>query len=432
MIMESRRYRRRQLKKRRRRKRLFFVLFVLGILAVLIFRPTRKSFQPQTASIDPQKIHRDILGEVVVADTTGRELTTREKLSDFEILTKTLTRSHPAFRSENAAIKNFLESESDYKNRITATKDDQEFYRVLNDYIALIDRVDTKLIDADDYRLLQGEFPGKTTPWAKILSDSRVEDRYDRMELINPSKADSGLVLDIPVEGKVAYIKVANFNADYSEDAKKILNFLKTLKDIPFIVIDVRGNQGLCVDYWMEAIVSPLRKNSLTYRGEEYFSPGAFDEEFAYLSDPGLSRSVSFSKSTSSGSQGAHVKTSSTLSLLPSVKKITVSTLPTEQVSFYGSIFILQDAGVFHAADLFCKFANATGFAETVGRPSGGGASFSPPALVALPHSGLLICMPLGISVDGTSLLSATTKPKAEMSPTADSLNKLFDIIELE
>ncbi len=67
-------------------------------------------------------------------------------------------------------------------------------------------------------------------------------------------------------EGKVAYVHISQMTpfAQAEEDARVLREFFAQLKDVPALVIDIRGNGGGDDRFWMLNIVRPLATKPLT------------------------------------------------------------------------------------------------------------------------------------------------------------------------
>lgn len=427
----SKRARYRKKIRRRNRRRIFtFLLFIFLIVMGVRFFVTRYRLHKDV--LDITAIHDDMLHVQTLADTTNRELTVKEKLNDFETMYDAIKESHPAYFSDGKIYDAFFESKSTYKERIGSTQSDKEFLDVLSEALASLQSPGTKIVDAKEYSLYSKLYRNYT-PWLRTLESPRVLQRYKKLGYSESATYDSALILDIPVEKKVAYIKVKEFTPDFSEDKLKIHDFLKTLEAIPFLVIDLRGSQGKSSDYWMESIVAPLIDESVVFEGIECIQGTLFDDYIGFMSDPDKSVHVRTDENRNSASQLKDLqKEGLKIDGVDYYKKMSMGIAPTHKVNFYGTIFILQDKETKDAADMFCKFANQTGFAETVGQTTAGGGTFLFPGLLELPQSGLLLQMPIGFAADKHQVPLRKTVPQVALNSDVDNLNKLLEIIELK
>jgi len=182
----------------------------------------------------------------------------------------------------------------------------------------------------------------------------------------------------ILVDNKVAYLKIRRMEISeelLNQEGKEIYEFLKKIKDYPYLVIDIRGNDGGNDLYWQRNIVEPLVKEKINYswflitrtryqnsktldylpKGRNY--PPELTKDFGYFLE------------------------------MPMTIK------PKNPVGFNGKIFLLTDSGVYSAAESFASFAKATKWATLVGTPTSGGLGLNPKFFVLL-NSGLIIRYP--------------------------------------
>ena len=82
---------------------------------------------------------------------------------------------------------------------------------------------------------------------------------------------------EILEENKIAYIKIRSFSSENVEkDRGDILSFFHSVKDYPYIIIDIRGNTGGTDYYWKNLLIAPLIDKSIytnfymTYRSGNY------------------------------------------------------------------------------------------------------------------------------------------------------------------
>ncbi|ERM90711.1 hypothetical protein O163_14485 [Caldanaerobacter subterraneus subsp. yonseiensis KB-1] len=95
-----------------------------------------------------------------------------------------------------------------------------------------------------------------------------IEKTLKPVELvINQSALDKmPLVKSILVKDKVAYLKIPAMKIsqkDIEKDGKEIYSFFKEIKNYPYLIIDIRGNGGGNLAYWVENVVQPLIDHSV-------------------------------------------------------------------------------------------------------------------------------------------------------------------------
>ncbi|KHO60906.1 peptidase S41 [Thermoanaerobacter sp. YS13] len=234
---------------------------------------------------------------------------------------------------------------------------------------------------------------------------------------INQSVLDNKmpLVKGILVKDKVAYLKIPEMKMsqnDIEEDGKEIYSFFKEIKDYPYLIIDIRGNGGGNIAYWIENIVEPLVYKKITYR--TYTVVKNYD--------------IKYTKTLDKLPKGKNYP--------PELKddfgyfaEISYTVTPKNYVGFKGKIYLLTDAGVYSAAEGFASFAKATKWATVVGTPTSGGLGFNPDPLI-LPNSGLIVRYPnnMALNPDGTANEEVGTQPDIYVEESyEDFVNYLKD-----
>lgn len=193
---------------------------------------------------------------------------------------------------------------------------------------------------------------------------------------------------------------------------KKYITFLKKLKTILNLIIDIRGNGGGNIAYWIENIVEPLVYKKITYR--TYTVVKNYD--------------IKYTKTLDKLPKGKNYP--------PELKddfgyfaEISYTVTPKNYVGFKGKIYLLTDAGVYSAAEGFASFAKATKWATVVGTSTSGGLGFNPDLLI-LPNSGLIIRYPnnMALNPDGTANEEVGTQPDIYVEESYDDfVNYLKD-----
>jgi C-terminal processing protease CtpA/Prc len=232
---------------------------------------------------------------------------------------------------------------------------------------------------------------------------------------------DSSSEEKILKKNEVAYLNVKSMsNRTLITDGKKILEFYRSIKDYPYLVIDIRGNGGGTDEYWQRNIVEPLipeTKSSdvaITYKGN-YIKP--------FLRGRGI-----ITKSIDKLPKQFYSKYASTMNrFIATTRKVK----PRNSVSFKGKIYLLVDDYVYSSSETFAAFCKATGFAELVGTITGGDGIGIDPCVMALPNSGLVIrfSLDMGINSDGSVNEKVHTKPNIYVEPIFQDLVKGKDSI---
>lgn len=111
-----------------------------------------------------------------------------------------------------------------------------------------------------------------TIPYAKSPWDSV----YPWPPKFDPP--NQNLYTDILGDGKVGYVRISSF-LPLEQDAPALHRFFESIRDLPALIIDIRGNGGGKSTYWERNIVARLASGPvecsfyLTWRSGEYVQP---------------------------------------------------------------------------------------------------------------------------------------------------------------
>lgn len=205
---------------------------------------------------------------------------------------------------------------------------------------------------------------------------------------------------------KIAYIKISSFSYEYvDKDKEGIYSFFKSIKDYPYLIIDIRGNGGGSESYYIENIVSPLIDKEMSaefyllFRGGKEIRPFLTSKKILKKSINKLPKGLNYPEEIKDMFAG----------FIKSERKIH----PQNSVGFKGKIYLLVDDRVYSSAETFSAFSKASGFATLIGTETGGDGIGIDPAFLVLPNSGLLIrfSIDMGLNPDGTSNEEYHTQP---------------------
>ncbi|MCX7903406.1 MAG: S41 family peptidase [Caloramator sp.] len=468
-----------------------------------------------------------------------QELSTKEKLEDFDYLFNVLKDNYPYLEvAKRKTGFDWIEKKEEFKGKILKTKNNVEFYYAIDEILHLLQNAHTNIISPERYDLYRDAYKGsgnsawrdvinnksvqaKNRRWMEILPKSKktipiefryvegkyvvysslgdkdylkqhdiprfstllsingievdqyIKDNMNKMYLTYDFKRNKlktndffiscndnqmtelkfktldGRVVKRNLEGtkdentnkynintdrvyetkiikkdKIAYLKVWSFAHNYVErDKEGIYSFFKSIKDYPFLIIDIRGNGGGSEGYYMENIVPPLIKEPLStqfyclYRGD-YIKKFLKSRKIKTRPIEKLPNGLKYPEETKK----------LFTSFLDSREEIK----PKNPVGFKGKIFLLVDDYVYSSAEAFAAFCKATKFATLVGTTTGGDGIGMDPAVVALPNSGLLIRFPLdmGLNPDGTSNEEYHTQPDVYVEQSFDDFIKYVEYKE--
>ncbi len=211
-------------------------------------------------------------------------------------------------------------------------------------------------------------------------------------------------------KNKTAYIRMSSMmvkgDTQYEADRKEIEDFLKQIKDYPYLIVDIRGNGGGSTGYWSGALVSRLIEKSIffksyiLYRDTEYITPFVKDRYDTYNAKSTQDLPENNNYAPEVKSFGKYIE----------IQDGVVSYNP---IHFKGKVYLLVDGGVYSAAESFAVFAKTSKWATLVGTTTGGDGIGAEPGYLSLPNSGILVRVPvaMGLNPDGSINEEAHTQP---------------------
>jgi C-terminal processing protease CtpA/Prc len=206
-------------------------------------------------------------------------------------------------------------------------------------------------------------------------------------------------------QDKVAYLKVSSMSSrTLQSDKIKILEFYNSIKEYPYLIIDIRGNGGGTDNYWHDNIVAPLISSKMSYNPIIAFK-GDYSKPF---------RRGKGITTKSIDKLPENYKNRYTISM-DSFTKSSISVSPKTSIGFKGKIYLLVDDRVYSSSESFAAFSKNTGFAQLVGTTTGGDGIGVDPCITALPNSGLLVRFSLDMGVDEAGNVNEKTHTKPDI-----------------
>ena len=360
-------------------------------------------------------------------------LTMEQKLEDFEYLYNLFKDNYP-FLEVNKRLNgiDWLANKDDYIKKIKNTTTDEEFIQVIKEILNDLNNGHVNLIDKDYFPYvyvgmtdqINGEW---IKPWGEVLKREAVLNRYDfneyevkklRKEIHeiynNPSNPSFSPAFEtnIIVPDEVAYVYIKKMNGMSAiEDGKNLRKFYKEIKDYEKLIIDIRGNTGGSVSYWIENVIEPLIKDTISV--DYYlFARGDYAKPFFEA------KGIDFKPLNSMDKE--------ILEKIPSdvrenfdkycLSKLTIE--PKDSIKFDGKIYLLVDSNVFSSSEAFAAFCKDSGFATIVGETTGGDGIGIDPIYYSLPNSGLVgrFSSVLGLNGDFTINEEVKTIPHVKIN----------------
>lgn len=350
---------------------------------------------------------------------TFGELTSEEKLEDFEYLFKTISENHPFLTvNKNVNDVDWLGEKENFKSNIEKATEDETFVKEINNIIAKLNDGYTYVVDKKTFPSLyvsHYNHGNEFEAWLDILEDKVVLNRYDigkrRLEELRNfdpkefrgegSSAAVNYKADILVPDQIAYLGIYNMSQDNIEgDGEAIREFLKDVKDYEKLLIDIRLRKraiGLRQDsnnYWMKNLVSPLIKEEVITENY-YLIRGDQVKDFYDSGGRDLKAIDELNKS---------IIDSLPVGILDEFDYygiITRNVKPENPIDFQGEIFLLTDDVAYDGFERFAAFCKDSNFASLVGKATRGYGLDLEPIFFALPNSGLVISSSAALILNG-------------------------------
>lgn len=431
-----------RLRRKRRRKKIFFRLLTLFVLifALTFFggKVVKKLFftyKFDNLSDIRIESNKKLSSEIVISDTSNRELTVAEKKSDFNYLFDKVIENYPRVESNKSSYDAFVARKVEFLDKAINSADDRQFFNVLWEYMKLLDNRKTRVLSSYNYdenlSLLNSNFYEEASPYYKLLTDSRVKNRYDKLRKSSKYtyKGNSNLELKT-LDNSIAYIKIGRMTQTrLASDHQQIVTFLKTKSSYKDLIIDVRGCGGISDEYWIKNLVEPITRSSYNMRSTLLFGNNSAEDYMDYLSIGENNKYIDLTDDRKSLSQMAEINMEK-FKNMKFAKYMTISISSNNEGGFSQNVYVLQDKRTTDAADSFASFAKGSGFARLVGENSGAYGLDIPPFLYKLNHSAYIL------SIDSTITLNSDNENrdiKGEQASTKiekDPLNTLVNYIK--
>lgn len=370
-----------------------------------------------------------------------KQLTSEEKLEDFEYLYSFVSENYPFLRvNERVNGINWLDHKDEFKSAIKNTSEDYEFIYEIGNIVNKLNDGHTHVI-ADNmflsfYQIYSG-LPEESgyQPWVEVLKSEIVAKRYKLdekniqvSEQHNLQSVQSYCKTDIISPGEVAYLRIYEMNhGSVEKDGIIIRNFLEEIKDYEKLIIDIRRNMGGDDMYWMKNIIEPLINESIS--AENFvFVRGDYEKNFYESLGYEFSPVTELDESTLSDFPEEIATDFKYYDIL------TTTFNPIDPVGFKGEIYLLVDRYVYSSADTFASFSKDSGFATLVGKTTaGGGGAGADPIFFSLPNSGIVIRFSgdLVLNSDGNIHEEIRTIPDIDIDATMGTTYERDKAIQL-
>ncbi|MBC7339850.1 MAG: PDZ domain-containing protein [Firmicutes bacterium] len=281
------------------------------------------------------------------------------------------------------------------------------------------------------------ENPDKTYVQARVDLVRREKDLVDPVFPTNLLRKESNVYTGYLADGRVAYMHVSQMTPyEASQGDKAVLNrFYAEIKDVPSLIIDIRGNRGGDDTFWMLNIVRPLATGPVRCSGGSVARSGNYiarflraNKEFGQTVEGLRGEGAVVDKSDLSRyltpTQIANLPPETLTESFGTIAKQTMVIEPSGEFPYKGRIFLLVDRKVFSAAEGFASFCKSSGWATVVGERTGGDGGGSTPVIMVLPNSRMAIFFPstMGLNADFTANEETHTTPDVLAEPDPQDL----------
>ena len=205
-------------------------------------------------------------------------LTSDQKISDFDYLCEALDKGYPFWRDVNVSGINKEIVYSEYRKNIEDTKTDIEFFKEIGyflkefggyGHLTVLDGsmyrlymdtliIGNNLLNEQELQTIQPLIQVLTNPISQntyslldqshtgFRSTAGLKDKYTNIEQNQTlEESQAGISTQILNEGKTAYLKLPSFElTNYESDKIMLENFFAEIKELPNLIIDIRGNSG--------------------------------------------------------------------------------------------------------------------------------------------------------------------------------------------
>ncbi|NLY20341.1 MAG: hypothetical protein GXZ08_03585 [Tissierellia bacterium] len=370
------------------------------------------------------------LPEIIAEDAsvygiTETNLSTKEKLEDFNYIYELLKSDYPFFEvNERIYGVDWLNNKDLYEEIIKSTKNDAEFLVAMYGILDELNNPHTNICEGVGFTYLYTYYYTDYNPYGLFeyfdaFNDPVVLERYNPTTENFASDNASPIIqenykLDIINDNSI-YIKI-NEMAPYDQairESQIIKNFIEESSKSDKLIIDIRGNYGGNDGYWQE-IVRCLIDEMVEVKYPTLFKED-IREDYDMFYIENLTpieeiKSELLNRTVKDTNNCKYYKTQS-VRLFPSQDK---------NIDFNGKVYLLIDSGVFSSSEKFASFAKDSGFATLIGETTSGDRVFEHIPIDYLPNSGLIFrySREMGINVDGTINMETRTTPHIEVDPT--------------
>lgn len=263
-----------QRQKKFRRRRIGLLIIFLILLAFLINFIVNAANRYKIMGYPDfrDEVLNDMGNEVFVSSSEGRSLSTAEKVTDFDDLFNTIQRNYAVDNLNEEDFEKFISSYNEFRKKVYASKTDQEYFKLIGQYLEVLNDNRTFIIDKETYDSLF-EYYRKSNDKARklVLENPQAVDRYKRLITSSNAKKPS-MIANIEREG-VLSITLPDFKpSEFDKDLENLVEIFLNNPPISAIILDLSNNSSID-DIYINKLLEILihenynKSNLIFYRG---------------------------------------------------------------------------------------------------------------------------------------------------------------------
>lgn len=263
-----------QRQKKFRRRRIGLLIIFLILLAFLINFIVNAANRYKIMGYPDfrDEVLNDMGNEVFVSSSEGRSLSTAEKVTDFDDLFNTIQRNYAVDNLNEEDFEKFISSYNEFRKKVYASKTDQEYFKLIDQYLEVLNDNRTFIIDKETYDSLF-EYYRKSNDKARklVLENPQAVDRYKRLITSSNAKQPS-MIANIEREG-VLSITLPDFKpSEFDKDLENLVEIFLNNPPISTIILDLSNNYSID-DVYKNKLLEILihenynKSNLIFYRG---------------------------------------------------------------------------------------------------------------------------------------------------------------------
>ncbi len=234
----------------RRRIILGLIFFALIVLGGKFISNAINSYKVMGYPDFRDEVLESLGREVFVSPSENRSLSAGEKITDFESLYNIIQRSYAVDNENKENYKKFLGQYNDFRKKIALSKTDQEYFTLINQYLAILDDSRTFILEKDTYQNLFDYYKDKKNSNKKsVLEDPQAVDRYKR--LITDANVKKEATKGEIITNGLMVIRMEDFRPkEFENDLKNITDTFLANPPVGKLIIDLSNNNSIDHVYW--------------------------------------------------------------------------------------------------------------------------------------------------------------------------------------